>query len=47
MSIESLLGKSGEPVKCKVFTSEIAIHWFESGKIGSKCMCGQTVRKKD
>ena len=46
-TINSMLGKKGEPVKCKVFSDEIAMHWFISGaKIGDKCLCGKTVKKK-
>jgi hypothetical protein len=39
--IESLLGAKGELPECKVFNTDVAVHWFPSGaKKGERCLCG-------
>lgn len=48
MSMENILGANGEPVRCKVITDDISVHWFETGaKTGDKCLCGETERSDE
>lgn len=46
--VEFLLGRKGESPVCKVFSSEIAMHWFPIRcKVGTKFLCGKTKYKKE
>ncbi len=44
--LDQLLGRAGEPPRCKVFSKDVAVHWFDAdAKVGDPCLCG-AIRKK-
>ena len=46
--MDSLLGRAGEPPKCRVVSDKIAVHWFPVGAVpGDACLCGATARDAD
>jgi hypothetical protein len=45
--LETLVGKKGEPPKCKTMGYGISVHWFASdAKVGDKCLCGERTKNQ-
>lgn len=46
--IQAMLGIPGEPPACKVFSSEVSVHWYPTGaRPGDKCLCGMSTMTED
>lgn len=45
-ALDSMLGRSGEPVRCKKI-GDIEMHWASSFEVGGLCLCGAKVFQAD
>ncbi len=47
-ALDSLLGRRGDPPKCRVVSDKIAVHWFPmNARMGDPCLCGATTKDAD
>jgi hypothetical protein len=46
--VDRLLGATGESPQCRVFSEDVAVHWFPRGAhSGDACLCGETTMRED
>lgn len=47
-ALDAVIGRDGEPPRCKILSDNIVMHWFAIGaQPGDACLCGDTVMKRE